>query len=188
MPAVNVPPEASSAASTQEQLPPDYIDKPPEERLRLVRSLANRRKGSPTLLNAVKTTFSGGDPNVVNALTTVLEIDDDVSVRRAALHGLTRSEDAAAVPGLLGGLAFDDYACRFHAIHGLQQLRAREAVPGLIVLLDDRRLRKKAAEALVAIRDERGLEPLRAAARHGSPRSRRKLAEAVKQLEAALGF
>jgi hypothetical protein len=176
------------AHTTQDQLPAGYIEMPVSERLRLVRGLAYRRKGSPTLAESFRTTFNGGDPNVVSALTTVLEFDDDVSVRRAALHGLMRSDDPAAIPGLLVGLSSDDFASRFHAVHGLQKLRAREAVPGLILLLNQRRIRIKVAEALVAIRDEQALEPLRAAARRGWPRSRRKLREAVQQLEGALGY
>jgi HEAT repeat protein len=185
---MDVTPETLSDTSKQEQLPSHYMERSQAERRQLVSSLAYRHKGPPTLLNAIKTTFSGGDPNVVSALTMVLDLDTDVTVRRTALRGLTRSEDPAAIPGLLRGLRFDDHACRFHAIHGLQQLRAREAVPELIGFLNDRRLRKKVAEALVAIRDERGLEPLRVAASHGWPRSRKKLADAVRQLEAALGY
>jgi HEAT repeat protein len=82
---------------------------------------------------------------------------------RAALAGLRRANTAAPIPAFLGALQSDDRASREHAIIGLADLKAREGVPPLIALLDDRRHRTQAAWALVSIRDERALEPLRAA-------------------------
>jgi HEAT repeat protein len=73
-------------------------------------------------------------------------------------------------------------------VTGLGRLQARQAVPALIGLLNERRLRTHVASALLAIRDERALEPLRRAAGRGWPRSRRILAKHAQMLEDRLGY
>lgn len=180
-------PSAVPDETAPDQLPPDYMQLGTSRRLAIVKRLMDRGERPESLLGRMTTTFSGGDPAVVSALTAVLELENDATIRKMALQGLTRSEDPAAIPGLLRGLESDNHASRWIAIHGLEQLRTSEAVPGLISLLGDRRSRTKAAKALVAIGDERGLEPLRAAADSGSPISRGKLRRYAGELEAALG-
>lgn len=179
-------PPAVPGDTTPVQLPRDYMKLPTGRRLTIVKGLMESGERPETLVGRMTTTFSGGDPAVVSALTAVLELETDATIRKMALQGLTRSGDPAAIPGLLRGLESDNHASRWIAIHGLEQLRASEGVPGLIRLLNDRRSRKKAAKALVAIGDERGLEPLREAADHGSPLARGKLRRYAGELEAAL--
>ena len=185
----DAPPLPRWGTGASYRLPDDFFAWPVKERRELVYRLAGRRKGQPGLMDEIRQTFSGGDPSFIPTLTAVVERDADVGVLRAALRGLTRCEDPAAIPGLMRGLASDDFACCWHSIHGLQaRLGARDAAPGLIELLGRRRLRTKAAEALVTIRDERALQPLRVASKHGWPRSRRLLREHAETLAKALGY
>lgn len=134
------------------------------------------------------------DPRAIGALTEIMERDPDVGVQRAALLALRGTRDRAAIPGLLLGLRSADPACRVHGIMGLEELKAREGVDDLISLLENTQrkdfveMRVCAARALVAIRDERALEPLRAASKRGWPRSRRTLGTLADELAAALGY
>jgi HEAT repeat protein len=130
----------------------------------------------------------GGDPAVIAALTLVAERDPDVAVKRSAFSGLARIPDPTAIPGLLPGLRSSDRATRAHAIKGLCKLRARAAVPDLVALLDDWYSAVLAARALVAIRDETALEPLRLASGGGWPWRRRQLRRYADELEEAVGL
>jgi HEAT repeat protein len=131
--------------------------------------------------------FSDVDPRAIPALTTVAEEDPLVSIRRTALSALRRTRDPAAIPALLNALKSDDPASRAQGIKGLEALKAREAVPALVALLDSKKDRTHAAEALVAIRDERALEPIRDAANRGWPRSRRILRAHAADLAKSVG-
>jgi HEAT repeat protein len=135
----------------------------------------------------LKWTALEGDPAMIRRLTAVAELDPDEAAKRNAVCGLSRMSDEAATPGLLIGLGTSDRATRRWAITGLEKLRARDAVPELVRLLNDLHLRHVAAAALVAIRDERGLPPLRAAARRGWPLTRRRMRRRVRALEQGLG-
>ena len=137
---------------------------------------------------AVLSLYEGGDPAALPALTTVFELDPDKAVKRAAACGLANIPDTAVAPVLLSVLAATDRATRAHAILALGRLQARDAVPALLPLLDDHYARIVAADALVAIGDERALEPLKQAAARGPGWRRRRLRERVRKLEAALGL
>lgn len=131
------------------------------------------------------------DPRAIEALARTAVHDVDVGVRRQAVHGLRYSGDSAAVPGLLAGLRSPDSATRLHAIDGLGRLKCREAVPELIACLDEHHggVSAWAAEALVAIRDERALGPLEdAASRTWLPWRRRRLLRHADELRRALGL
>jgi HEAT repeat protein len=117
----------------------------------------------------------------------VAEEDPSINVRRAALSALQRPGDRRAIPTLLAALESEDRASREHAILGLERLKAREGVPGLIAILDDTHHRTLAARALVAIRDERALDPIRDASKSGWPRSRRILNAYAAELATAVG-
>lgn len=135
----------------------------------------------------ISTWYEGGDLAAIRALNEVVENDSDAYVRRAAVQGLGRMPDPSAIPGLLLGLREPERRTRYLAASALGRQKAREALPDLIRLLDDRYCRAAAAEALVAIRDDRALQPLRAAVAH-APRWRRpRLRRLVIELEAALG-
>jgi HEAT repeat protein len=167
------------------QLSAEFFAGPPAVRRREVSRLANRRVDDAHGLDAVRDMLDGGDPGVIAALVWVVGHDDDAGVVRSALFGLSRMSDYAAVPGLLLGLDSTDRASRMHAVKGLGKLRARAAVPDLIPLLDDSYLRMNVAEALVAIRDDRAVEPLRLAAASGPPWRRRRLRQCADLLELA---
>src|SRR5271165_907137 len=176
-------PTADEAA----ELPAGFFHEPASARKHYVEGLTNRRERPVTGTEAWRTMFENGDPAVIPALVAVVNLDPDPVVRRRALFGLSRMSDRAAIEGLLPGLRASDRASRAHAIKGLGRLRAREALPDLVAQLDDWYGCVMAAEALVAIRDERALEPLRRAAEKGSPWRRRRLRGRAEELEGVLG-
>jgi HEAT repeat protein len=139
-------------------------------------------------MEAIRKVSEGGDPDVTPILLVVAEDDPDRVVKRHALFGLSRVSDRAAVPALRAGLRSRDRASRGHAIKGLEKLRSREAVPDLVNLLGDQYAGVMAADALVSIRDETALAPLRAAAAKGWPWRRVALARRVHALEAAVAL
>lgn len=170
-------------------LPPDFFAKPTRARRRIVDGLVRRSTVATTgTKEFIRNWSEGGDPAVIPALTTVAERDLDVVVKRSAFCGLARIADQAAIPGLIPGLRSSDRATRAHAVKGLEKLRARAAVPGLVALLGDWYSAVPAGRALVAIRDERALEPLRLAAGRGWPWRRRRMRRCVKDLDSALGY
>ena len=173
---------------SESALPPGFFELTAEERESRTLEMVRAPAQGMALREAIRDWYTNGDPQMVRAFTEIIERDSDVRVRRTAFAGLAHIPDRAAVPGLLRGLQSTDRASRYHAIAGLERLRAREAVPGLLSLLDDRRVRLRVARALVVIRDERALEPLRAAARHGWPRTRARLQAHVHELETSLGY
>ncbi len=160
------------------------------DRLRrsVVLALATQTPGAPGPGHRPSVARTLGDPSVIPALCELVEGDPDRRVRRFAVAGLARMPDTAAIRGLLLGLDADDDVTRYWAVRGLGRLKAREAVPGLVRLLRDRSHRLAAAEALVTIRDERALEPLRDAAKHGSPWTRRRLRRDAQALASSLGY
>jgi HEAT repeats len=170
-------------------LPPDFFAEPRRVRKKAVERLV-RRTAVPThgTMEFIRTSSDGGDPAVVSALTLVVEQDPDVAVKRSAFYGLSRIPDQAAIPGLLPGLRSSDRASRAHAVNGLGRLRARAAVPDLVALLGDWYCAAPAARALLAIRDERALEPLQLAAAQAWPWRRRQLRRCARELESALGY
>ena len=151
-------------------------------------NLASRTPSGVRGIEMLRTWYEGGDHAAILALTEVIERDVDRYIRRAALQGLGRISDEAAIPGLLLGLRESDRRGRLLAASALGRLKAREAVPELIGLLDDRYCRAAATEALATIRDERALQPLREAVSR-APRWRRPgIRRIVVELEAALGY
>lgn len=129
------------------------------------------------------------DPRIIPVLAPLLEGDPDPSVRRAAAYGLRRTGDEGAVRPLLLALSDKDKATRIHAAMGLGSLRSRDAVKPLSELLHDRACGVTAARALVEIRDESALAPLRAAASSaGSRRRRAALNRAASDLECRVGL
>jgi HEAT repeat protein len=177
-------------------LPCGFFEKELGQRRDAVRKMAFHTPGESkpvtwgkiASFSAVRPLLEAGDPTFIRPLTTVAELDPDVRNRRNAVAGLQRMNDPAAVPGLLAGLRSSDRATRVWAIRGLQRLRARAAVPELTAVLADWRQRYAAATALVAIRDERALQPLREASRHGLPWSRVYMHRRVRELEQRLGY
>jgi HEAT repeat protein len=169
-------------------LPPDFFERSKKARVRYAMALAQRTPGAKTNMDAIRNWHQGGDPRLIGVLIEIVERDPEVDVQRAAFQGLSRIPDPAAIPGLLPGLRSSDRRSRYFAVCGLGRLRAREAVPGLLPLLHDRYTRAEVAAALVAIRDERALEPLRGAATSGWPRTRRRLRRCIASLESDLGY
>jgi hypothetical protein len=176
-------------AADYPSLPADFFDQQRRSRRKVVHRLAVRSAAPTTgTVDLIRNWSGGGDPEVIPALTAVVERDPDVAVKRAALSGLARIADGAAIPGLLLGLRSSDRASRTHATKGLAKLCAREAVPDLVELLEDRYSANSAAQALLAIRDERALGPLRLAATHGWPWRRLQMRRSVRAFERALGY
>jgi HEAT repeat protein len=129
-----------------------------------------------------------GDPSFVRAFLSVLSVEPDTANRRLAVYALSRLPDEAVTEPLLEALGSTDTATKVHAIKGLARLRARAAVPKLIELLADRSVRFQAAQALVTIRDERALEPLRSACEASVLRARTRFRRLVRELETGLGY
>lgn len=166
----------------------DEVRASAELRKSVVLWLASQTPGNTGPAGPLNLARVPGDPSVIPALSEVVARDPDPRIRRSAVMGLARMSDSAAIPALLIGLDSDDSATRIWAIRGLGKLKARDAVPGLVLLLDDRRRRCDAAEALVTIRDERALGPLHEAARHGAPWTRRRLRRRANALASSLGY
>jgi len=154
-----------------------------------------RRKAS----HALATTKPGGgrssalrpstDPRAIPVLAELVMNDPDPAVRRSAAFGLRGCQDAAACTPLIYALSDSDKATRMHAVLGLGDLRPREAVEPLGRLLSDRYCQSRAAEAIVKIRDERGLSLLEGAAKNErSSRRREHLLEAARKLEGDVGL
>jgi HEAT repeat protein len=180
-------PSAQDGASAM-RLPRDFFTLPARERRELVWGFTQRRSHRrPSTREAIAHMHEDGDPAAVGALSTALELDPDTLVKRHAAFGLSCIPDQTVVPALLSALTFPDRATKGHAILALGALHVREAVPALLRMLDDSYGRIPAADALVAIADERALEPLRDAAARGSWLRRRRLRERVSALETALG-
>ena len=169
-------------------LPPDFVTLPPKQRREIVWSLAKARSNSrDSLAETGQHSNEDGEPAAIEALTVALEADPDRLVKRHAAYGLACIPDEAVAGPLIGALPLPDRATKGHAILALGRLRVREAVPDLVPLLHDRYARMLAANALVAIGDERGLEPLRQAAKTHVPVRRFQLRRRVWALETALG-
>jgi HEAT repeat protein len=168
-----------------------YADERVHASVKLRRSvvlhLARQTRGPQNSSSPVSPCPTEGDPAAISALTDAATTDPDRKVRLYAVTGLARMQDASATSGLLAGLSSDDYATRYWAIRGVARLKARDALPGLIRLLGQRRHRYAAAAALVEIRDERALEPLRKAARRGAPWTRLRLRRRAAALAGSLG-
>jgi hypothetical protein len=154
-----------------------------------------RRKAS----HALATTKPGGgrssawrpstDPRAIPVLAELVMNDPDPAVRRSAAFGLRGCQDTAACRALIHALSDSDKATRMHAILGLGDLGSREAVEPLGRLLSDRYCQSRAAEAIVKIRDERGLSLLEGAAKNErSSRRRERLLEAARNLEGNVGL
>jgi HEAT repeat protein len=186
--------DRESEVSTQSEsgvaftLPDDFLTLPVRERREIVWSMARRRsRHRESTAEAIAHAYEDGEPAVVPALTVALEVDPDTQVKRHAAFGLGCIPEQAVVPALRGALSSTDRATKGHAILALGRLRAREALPDLAGLLDDTYARFLAADALVAIADERALATLRQAASHGSPLRRHRLRKRVSALETTLG-
>jgi HEAT repeat protein len=157
----------------------------PRLRRRVVTYIASTKPGGGKAILATGAT----DPAIVPILAPVLREDPDRAVRRAAAYGLRRTNDQSAIQPLMQALSDTDVATRIHAAMGLGDLRARDAIGSLSHLLTDRKCAETAARSLVEIGDERALEALRSAASSTrSKRLRRKLLEAVKDLERQVGL
>lgn len=107
-------------------------------------------------------------------LRRMLEDDDEARRMRAAI-GLARLRDAEGLPILIEVFGSEDYDRndRFEAIRLSGVLRDERAVEPLLDVLDDERMRRRAALALGIIGDERAFEPLvtlLATARHSTVR------------------
>lgn len=179
---------AAPESSASFALPPDFITRTPKQRREVVWALAQvRSRTGDSHAETIRHSGEDGDPGVVPALTVALETDPDKLVKRHAAYGLASVADPAIVPPLRGALALPDRATKGHAILGLGRRRAREVVPDLVALLDDHYASLMAADALVAIGDERGLAALRQAAGRGLPLRRHRLRRRVWALEAVLG-
>jgi HEAT repeat protein len=128
------------------------------------------------------------DPAIIPVLAPLLENETDPELRRMAAYGLRFTGDHAVEPMLLKALSDSDTATRIHAAMGLGLLRSRAAVDGLTKLLEDRACAGPAADALVEIRDERALGPLRGAASSARWWRRKRLGRAAATLEERVGL
>jgi HEAT repeat protein len=165
-------------------LPSDFASLSDRERLEIVDEIARPRSDRATAKQRIVHMHEDGDSSHAPALTLVLEADPDRLVKRAATFGLACIPDRLVLGGLRVALALPDRASKGHAIIALGRLRAREAVPDLIELLDERYGRIPAADALVAIGDDRALLPLRRAVADARLLTRRRLQKRVHLLEA----
>jgi HEAT repeat protein len=179
-------------------LPVDFFDRDDKARREWLDSL----RPAPVLddVTDVKSAISAvvnqkpADERYAATLLFLFENDPAKIVQHAAIRQLGHMESPVALRALLAALDSDDVVSVEHAILGVQRLKAREAVPKLISMLDDKRhhdgfaIRLEAAEALVAIRDERALEPMRAAAKRGWPLSRMKMRDLAEVLAKRLGY
>jgi HEAT repeat protein len=130
------------------------------------------------------------DPKVIPRLTRLLDDEPHTDVRRTAVWILRSTGDAAATGPLISALEGPDTATRLHAVMGLRDLKAREALPELIGCLHDPRwsVRCESAKALVKIRDERAVQPLRdAAATAILPWRKQRMENAAQRLSRAVG-
>jgi HEAT repeat protein len=152
-----------------------------------VLALATRTPGVSRPVSALELQRTDGDPAVIPTLSRLVARESNPRIRRIAMMGLARTSSQDAIPALLSGLDVDDDATRVWAARGLGKLKAREGLPGLIPLLENRRLRHEAAQALLAIRDTRAVQPMRQAARHGMPWTRSRLRRQALQLAKAVG-
>jgi len=168
-------------------LPPDYPSLSQGERAEIVSEIAKPRPAGDTIRARIVETHESGERTHEPALTLVLEFDPDPRVKRTAAFGLACIPDRAAVPGLRMALGLPDRATKTHAIFALGRLRAREALPELVALLDDWYTCMSAADALVAIGDDRALPALSRAAGHGLPLRRRRLRKRVRLMESGAG-
>jgi HEAT repeat protein len=180
--------------SDSTRLPDDFFSRSEEERVEWIRALRGPQPEKLTVEGTLLWIFDEhGSPHAIAALTEIMEKDQSVNVQRSALGVLRRSQDRAAIPGLLIGLKSEDLASCLSAIMAFEALKAREGVPILIGLLDNTErkdfleMREHAAQALVAIGDERALEPMRAASKRGWPWSRRRIRRYADELSTALG-
>jgi hypothetical protein len=131
-----------------------------------------------------------GHPESIPALSERLAEDPSPTVRAAAALALDLVDDPAVISPLVGALRDPKPRVRRTAIEGLRKRQARQAVEDLIELVrvrgDESLL---AGRALVDIRDERALAPLREAATSADTRrERRRFGEMVEQLERDLGY
>ena len=169
-------------------LPPDFQTLAPKQRREIVWSMAQARsRPRDPIAERIRNARDDGVPAAIPALTEALEADPDRLVKRHAAYGLACIPDRAVVPALRGALTLPDRATKGHAILALGRLRVREAVPELLDLLDDSYARMLVADALVAIGDERGLVPLRQAAKRAFGVRRYRLRKRISALESELG-
>lgn len=184
---VDQTPRTSEESGASALLPGAFFAESKRTRRKVAAGLARRTASGARGREMIATWYEGGDPALIPALTEMVLRDPDAGVRLSAYQGLARMADASAVPALLEGMRDTDKRNRFHAAGALGRLRAREAVPGLIELLGDPYCGVHAADALVAIRDARGLEPIWQASRRGSFLRRRRLRRCAEDLAEGVG-
>jgi putative membrane-bound dehydrogenase-like protein len=143
----------------------------------LGREEASRRESEPASMGekaaavAVALLGSGGTSRHDSALAALrTRIDDPaVEVRKKAVEALGKLQDAASVPALIAAADRDDL--RFEAVEALTASPVAEAIPVYIAALGEKSptLRKRAASALAALRDQAAPTLDRLAARHELP-------------------
>lgn len=74
------------------------------------------------------------DPNAIGLLASAVK-DDDLTIRRAAFHTLTKQRDSRAFELFWRGLHDEDYAVQASAITGLAHLRSAESARLLVSAL-----------------------------------------------------
>jgi HEAT repeat protein len=143
-----------------------------------------KREGGTAFLNART------DPRFFDVFCEFARSDPDPTVRRMAFMGLAFSDDDAAIPILLSALDDSDEAVRGWAVIGLGNLRSREAVDRLIPMICPyRRSTVTVVDALVKMRNERAIQPLRdAASATRLPWRRRRLNNAADKLARSVGL
>jgi HEAT repeats/PBS lyase HEAT-like repeat len=169
-------------------LPSGFFAEPASVRRRHADRLMGRTPSGVHGRELLATWHESGDPGLLHTFNLLLERDPDEEVKRSAVQGLARIPDPAVASGLLKGLALPDRKARYVATEALGRLRSREALPMLASLLADRYCRSAAAKALVSIRDERALDPLRMAGADASLWRRRRLRRMIAVLEAEVGY
>ena len=177
--------EGGEADALMEWLDTPAAREDPVVRRRIVLAMAHMKpEGGSTILKPVL------DPRFFEIFCEMAQSDSDTDVRRIAIMGLAFSEDEGAVPILLSALRDTDGSTRGWAVIGVGNFRVKEAVEPLIGLL--RPWRKgtfSAVVALVEIRNERAIQPLREAANATwLPWRRRRLQKAAGKLERSVGI
>ena len=177
--------EAGEADELLEWLDTPTAQQNPLVRRRIVHAMAHMKPGGGWI--TLKPVI---DDRFFATICELAKADPDVDVRRAAVMALAFSDDEAVIPILLSALRAADEPTQGWGIYGLGNLCAKEGVEPLIGLLRPyRKGTSMVVDALVKIRNERAIQPLReAACATWLPWRRRRLEKAADKLARSVGL